>query len=875
MQHKRKGDDEDTDAFHGVERNAVLREAPRIFSERDLDAHRCISVLTKLAYLLAQGERFTGDELTSVFFSMTKLFQSPDVHLRRMVYLLIKELQVGSDESMIVINCLQKDMNSQISTFRANSICVLAKIMDPSMVGGIERFLRQALVDRNPHIVASTLVAGHTLLKENPEIVKRWTNEIQEGLNNSCKMVQYHSLSLLYKLKRHDKLSLSKVASALARRPPIGAQSQCVVIRMIFNLLSGRTSIPDSAAPLLQYVVDCLHNRSFMVMYEAARAMCRLECLTPVQLAPAVCVLQEFLSSPIPVQRFAAVRTLADAVVRFPMIVAPCSVELEACINDSNRSIATLAISTLLKTGVEANVDRLMKTIIGFMSEISDEFKIVLVDAIQTLCLKFPHKHSTLTSFLANSLREEGGLKLKQAIVTALLTIVESVPEALETGLEHFCEFIEDCEYAALAVQVLHFLGDQASKASNPTKFIRFIFNRVILEAACVRSAAVAALGKIGCSVPSLRENVCVLLTRCMNDVDDEVRDRVVFYLELLSNARTAQITAGLVFGDLPVSFTDLEHSLQIYLGQDSKAPFNLNTNIVAAAVSTGGATVPGASSGASASQVASSNMYEDLLASIPELKGLGKVFKSSEPVDLTEQESEYVVSCVKHVFARHAVFQFNVENRMEGTLLENATVDMELDEENEDWMFEFAVSEPKIMHGESGTAFVCFSRPEDSYTSGSFESTLRFVSKEVYGDGEIEERGARDECELDEIEMAECDFMNKGPSVGLPEFKQQWETLTNAAEVQKRYALGLSSVQAAVDAVLSLVNMRPCENTHIVPEGASTHGIQLTGTFFGNHSVFCRAGFRLNANGHGVTLAIAVRCSNSDVATLIANAVR
>jgi len=37
-----------------------------------------------------------------------------------------------------------------------------------------------------------------------------------------------------------------------------------------------------------------------------------------------------------------------------------------------------------------------MKTIEGFMSEITDEFKIVVVDAIRTLCLKFPSKQATM-----------------------------------------------------------------------------------------------------------------------------------------------------------------------------------------------------------------------------------------------------------------------------------------------------------------------------------------------------------------------------------------------------------------------------------------------------------------------------------------------
>ena len=41
------------------------------------------------------------------------------------------------------------------------------------------------------------------------------------------------------------------------------------------------------------------------------------------------------------------------------------------------------------------------------MSEISDEFKIVVVEAIQTLCPKFPRKHNSLMTFLAGMLREE------------------------------------------------------------------------------------------------------------------------------------------------------------------------------------------------------------------------------------------------------------------------------------------------------------------------------------------------------------------------------------------------------------------------------------------------------------------------------------
>ena len=62
---------------------------------------------------------------------------------------------------------------------------------------------------------------------------------------------------------------------------------------------------------------------------------------------------------------------------------------------------------SILQTGNEASVDRLMKQITSFMSEISDEFKTVVVEAIRSVCIKFPRKHHILMTFLANMLREE------------------------------------------------------------------------------------------------------------------------------------------------------------------------------------------------------------------------------------------------------------------------------------------------------------------------------------------------------------------------------------------------------------------------------------------------------------------------------------
>ena len=70
--------------------------------------------------------------------------------------------------------------------------------------------------------------------------------------------------------------------------------------------------------------------------------------------------------------------------------------------------------------------------------------------------------------------------------------------------------------------------------SSRHLRYIRFIYNRVILENAAVRAAAVSALAKFGASSAEILPSILVLLRRCTLDTDDEVRDRATFYYQVI-----------------------------------------------------------------------------------------------------------------------------------------------------------------------------------------------------------------------------------------------------------------------------------------------------------------------------------------------------
>ncbi|KIY91625.1 Coatomer subunit gamma-2 [Monoraphidium neglectum] len=149
------------------------------------------------------------------------------------------------------------------------------------------------------------------------------------------------------------------------------------------------------------------------------------------------------------------------------------------------------------------------------------------------------------------------------------------IPDAKEAGLAHLCEFIEDCEFTFLSCQILHLLGREGPGTKEPARYIRFIFNRVILENATVRAAAVSALARFGAAVEGLRPRVVVLLRRALFDNDDEVRDRATLHLSQLAG-HLGGPEALLQAAQRRPDPSALELQLKAYLAGDADEEFDL-----------------------------------------------------------------------------------------------------------------------------------------------------------------------------------------------------------------------------------------------------------------------------------------------------------
>ncbi|RMB89994.1 hypothetical protein DUI87_33606 [Hirundo rustica rustica] len=522
--------------FQHLEKSAVLQEA-RLFNETPINPRRCLHILTKILYLLNQQT------------------------LRRMCYLTIKEMANISEDVIIVTSSLTKDMTGKEDVYRGPAIRALCRITDGTMLQGIERYMKQAIVDKVPSVSSSALVSSLHMMKISYDVVKRWINEAQEAASSDNIMVQYHALGLLYHLRKNDRLAVSKMLNKFTKSGLKSQFAYCMLIRIASKLLK---ESEEGVAAFLQFSQTCPALRSRPDPQQSGHEA---------------------------------------SVCGHRLQPGPENLHL----TDSNRSIATLAITTLLKTGSE---------------------------------------------------RQRG----------------------------------------------------QAHEAD------------LLLR-----------LGKSQMS------------SRCMMDSDDEVRDRATFYLNVLQQRQLA-LNAAYIFNEIALVTSKPE----------KVAPSR-------------------------------QDIFQEQLAAIPEFKGLGPLFKSSEPVQLTEAETEYFVRCIKHVFPNHIVFQFDCTNTLNDQLLERVTVQME---PADAYDVICCIPAPSLAYNQPGMCYTLVSIPQDDPTAvaSTFSCTMKFTVRDCDpSTGVPEEDGYEDEYVLEDLEVTVSDHIQK---VLKPNFAAAWEEVGDDFEKEETFAL-------------------------------------------------------------------------------------
>lgn len=930
----KKNDAYSTSSGQLPDKMTIFQECLQQFNLSPVNAKKCRQLLAKLLRLLYHGEKFPSLESTTLFFSISKLFQHKDLSLRQMVYLTIKELSATSQDILMVTSSIMKDIQGGDLIYKPNAIRTLANVLDASTVSASERLFKNCLVDRNPIVSSAALISSYKLLPIAKDVVKRFTNETLEtiqslkqfpsnqfqlheyygsattNLPSTSYMYQYHALGLLYHLRNHDKMALMKLITSLSDGSSLkNSLSIIQLIRYINKILLDDKSLITHLFPILS---GFLKHKSDMVEIEACKTLIDLQHLiNESDFMNIVTTLQKLLSVPRTSTRFAAIRLINKISIKNPEKIIVVNLELESLINDSNRSISTLAITTLLKTmgagtindtGGEG-VDRLIGKMTSLMDEITEDFKIVIIEAIENLALKFPSKHKRLVSFLTDLLRDEGSLELKSTIVDALFDLIKFLPDegAKKLILMNLCEFIEDCEFTELSVRILHLLGDEGPNTSNPSYYIRHIYNRLVLENSIIRSSAVIALAKfaIVCG-GDVSKNIEVLLNRCLNDVDDEVRDRASISLNFIHNS-----CKDLIINEFQYDLGALEGKLTHYLNEAAfDNAFDINevgvisseelksidynrklTKLESTSFAESSANERDAedltandkggddSSNDMANALLKQQEYAQQLSAIPEFESYGKLSSSSPASYLTEKENEFVVTAVKHFFieSQKLVIQYNITNTLNHLVLQDVSVIAQPD--NELYTEDLIISLENLQPEQTGTVYVSFSTPkiDDEELLVAFGNTLSYTNKEIIDEkGNIDEtdEGWSEEYQIEDLEVLAGDFVHPLYNSNFTAVYEQLPSEESAVVSLKN----TKTLEIGVEKLMKQLNMMPLDGSDYVPSDSTSHTLKLFGKDVWGTKV--GALVKLASAGGKVVAKVSVKSENEKVARLVAESI-
>lgn len=206
--------------YHELDKQDLLNEA-QWFNQRNIDPSQCEKVLIKLIYFLDKGYEFTEEEMSNLFFSITKLFQSDEKNLKRMLYLSLKYM-TDSPFLCMITNCITRDIKSDNPEIKSNALRILPFILDGQHPIQLQQDIKMSLLYKDETVVEAALMACLEIQSTLPETVKKCQEEFQSILfSNKFTNSHYKAFLLLKEITANDQVTFQKILLKMLKQHEI------------------------------------------------------------------------------------------------------------------------------------------------------------------------------------------------------------------------------------------------------------------------------------------------------------------------------------------------------------------------------------------------------------------------------------------------------------------------------------------------------------------------------------------------------------------------------------------------------------------------------------------------------------------------------
>ena len=828
------------DRFDDLRKDIEVQNALSLFNEKNTQTNQCIDVLVNLIYLLNKGEKFTEDEKEKIFFGATKLLHSANPMLRRIIFLFVKHLNWWQS-SFILTGSLITELNNDDDLIKPNCFRLLGQITDASSVNVVERLLKQAITNNNHEIASSALACTLFMCLKGFGIAKTWVNEISEKLNSSLgeeNLLTFHTLLLLKEIKKNDKLFLIKIFCKIADNSNSRSQfAICQLIRYITELLLKGDLDKNNKSTFLIFLERCLYSIEESIRIEATRGILQINCK---HRKTAIGVLCDLISSSNKIVVFSALKTLDKYIDDYAQTVAvDIFLEMEKIIedNNTNSSIKSFAFSIFLKISKglsDYRLEKMFKTFIEQYPKFKEDFKKKLIIISKNISRENPSKNKLYFNFFSSLFKLEAGPQTKLEILDALIWFIYNDKDLKLQALFFLAESIFDCQYDILKIRILNLLGKECELVSNKSKLVRYIYNQIILESPMVRASAISALGEIGLKEKKLRDIIISLIEKCLNDDDNEVRERSFMYSKALNEIKEEKNEENQLVNFVfpkkiknPTPVDDLNIDLiQLVLNSEkenllknkdiSNELLNIlnDTEKISDIIKKNKSkTKDKEGKKKKNEEIDKENENETVFSKVYGQPKIKTPYKK-----LTDESAEYLTRYRKIVHDKIVVIDFEIKNTIEFQTINNITIDIDnLQSEGFDFDKTEIIPIKSLKTNEIGHLYFKLLKEKDEvYSNCSFNCTLKFDLQELDVKGNPHGIPIKETYKLDKIvEVSYADYYIKNPKVNIDNFQEFWKQAEKSDYEKGEEKLGLPyhNIKSAAENFSEIIGLEPLNN--------------------------------------------------------------
>lgn len=865
-----------------TKQDLILESA--IFNEKAINPKKCQQVLTKLIYLFDKGEQFNDDELSGLFFSITKLFQSEDPTLKHILFVALKYMKNTSVFCMVT-NCINKDITSANENIRAIALRLLPLIVESQNPLQLERTLKNCLVNKNPLIVEGALHACCEIIHVMADVVRKCGEEIAQLLvNSSDHNIQFKSFLLVQNLKQSDRVSFVKtINSLIANKQQYGELCLVYVIRSTAELLyvsdSSSSSLDNkSKTVFLKFLEDNIQSDFKSVVLEASRALIALPGADNKQLRPVVERLREFLEESDEVYRYSVLRIFNQLVKNSLRLSLFKNFEqFRHLLSSGNKTIVSLAISILVKIANPEDLEKLLDQIFELLEDLPLFVKIEVIDNSLIAVRKNPKTTNSVIKFLTRSLKEKGNTEFRVLVVQTLNSIGEINEEFCTRVLEFMTEYIEDSQNKEITLAMLQSIGRMLLRISSPQNYFKFLINRLTLDTAAVVVATVSCLGQIALKRKSIQDDVLMILEPFRNASScDETRAISEYYIDKINETKVEETDNSQLPAVEDLNFvingnqlediiSRLDNSLKTETfdtsfidfsklkDQNKKdKPFETQlTHFEEQAISAEQTPKSSskhhktdASTGLLNYKPVKSHTFlqtETYIKSRPEFDFLGDLLLVSEPVNLSDESAEIHVKSRKLIFKDYIGLEFVLQNNSENTLTK---IQIEIEFECDSLTKNRTIGPDSLPSGEFQNHYVILKKGVEYLASAEFQTKLCYMAS-VFENGE-EVNSYSDEFMLENLELKISDFVGRYSfDISIAEFKLLSDEIKGVKTQTQNYRLDFKTIDLAISELLKMFGMKACGNSEIVDVNKNYHTLYMIGRYLDRFPVlvFCDIG--------------------------------